>query len=459
MAKNKKEFRSRIFMITQYEVNPKTGESLNFTEKNITDGITIKKKNLLKWAYIKHDKDTYLNEEEIPNNKQVGDNKPLHWHVVLHFKNGVTIKNVAETFGVKENYVRVLNGRNSFYDAIQYLTHEDDKQQELGKYKYDREDVVFEDDEVATLCWNGVDDLVIKKANSLPDKNKVKIMLERLVNGTYDLGDVYEKDKILYNENEAVFKRARRNYLKYKEMPVVRTNYYITGQGGSGKTVAAKAMARSLMPGIPDDKLYFVVGDGKVAFDDYDGQPIVIWDDWRSSMLLDKFDRGTVWKLFAINPDKISLSVKYGDVTVSNTINIVTSVQSFNDFIEGLAGEYIANGVKYSGEDAGQGYRRFPVFVEVTKRSLDIYISNSLTGGEMETYKRVVGIETSMIEYAKNECIENTKKVMQPIKKIHNEIEKRNGSVEDKKPKLIDVKIDYTDEYKEIFGDDEDEES
>lgn len=459
MTKTKKEIRSRFFMVMQYEVNPKTGESLNFTEKNITDGIAINKKSLLRWAYIKHDKDTFLDEDEIPTNKQVGDNKPLHWHVVLQFKNAVRLRTVAEAFGVKENYVRVLNGRNSFYDGIQYLTHEDIKQQELGKYKYDREEVIFEDEDTAIICWNSLDELIIKKANSLPDKNKVKMMLEKLTKGIYDLGDVYEKDKILYNENEAIFKRARRNYLKFKEMPVVRTNYYITGQGGSGKTVAAKAMARSLMPGIPDDKLYFVVGDGKVAFDDYDGQPIVIWDDWRSSMLLDKFDRGTVWKLFAINPDKISLSVKYGDVTVSNTINIVTSVQPFNDFIEGLAGEYIANNIKISGEDAGQGYRRFPVFVEVTKTSLDIYISNSLSGGEMETYKRILGIETSMIEYAKNECIENTRKVMKPIKKIHNEIEKRNGNLEDKKPKIIDVKFTYTDEYKEIFGVDEDEES
>ena len=46
-------------------------------------------------------------------------------------------------------------------------------------------------------------------------------------------------------------------------------------------------------------------------------------------------------EIFAINPEKISLSVKYGETSLINTVNIITSVQPFQDFIDGLAGEYV----------------------------------------------------------------------------------------------------------------------
>ena len=104
------------------------------------------------------------------------------------------------------------------------------------------------------------------------------------------------KIKYYLNEQENLFKRARKNYLARKPIPAVRSNYYITGNGGAGKSVAAKAMARSLFPNLPDEKIFFTIGDGKVAFDRYDGQPVIIWDDWRAEDLLSMFDRGTVWK-------------------------------------------------------------------------------------------------------------------------------------------------------------------
>ena len=69
-------------------------------------------------------------------------------------------------------------------------------------------------------------------------------------------------------------------------------------------------MARAMFPDKPDDEIFYVVGDGRVAFDNYDGQPVIIWDDFRANELLNSFDRGSVWKLFAINPDRVSVHVK-----------------------------------------------------------------------------------------------------------------------------------------------------
>lgn len=448
MKKNKKtKIRSRYYMIMQYEKNPLTGEDLLFNEAVIKKGIAEKADSLMAWAYIRHDKDVYNEDDDIPEGKKIGDVRPAHWHVMLHFKNAIDISSLANAFLVPENYIEAWKGRGAFLDGIQYLTHEHEIQQGYGKHLYDRSEVVFASEKVANEFWDVLDSRAEKRLYSLPKSELVERMMDKISNGVYSLEDAYNDNKNLYSENEALFKRARRNHLKNKPLPLVRSNYYITGLGGAGKSVSAKAMARSLYPDIKDDeKLFFVVGDGRVAFDNYDGQPVIIWDDWRAKDLLSKFDRGTVWKVFAINPEKISLQIKYGDTSLANTVNIVTSVQPFKEFIEDLSGEYIDNNkTRHGKEDPGQGYRRFPMFVEVTRESLEIYISNSLTGGELSEYNRVCRVEASMIEYAKNSgLIENTTRLMQPVKVLHEKIEKKHGEEKDKeKPKLIDIKVEY----------------
>lgn len=444
--KKNTKIRSRYYMIMQYEKNPLTGEDLLFNETVIKRGILEKADSLMAWAYIRHDKDVYNQDDDIPKGKEIGDVRPAHWHVMLHFKNAIDISSLANTFRVPENYIEAWKGRGAFLDGIQYLTHEHPNQQELGKHLYDRNEVVFSSKKIATEYWDVLDSRAEKRLYSLPKAELVERMMDKISNGVYSLEDAYGDNKNLYSENEALFKRARRNYLKNAPMPLVRSNYYITGLGGAGKSVSAKAMARSLYPDLSDDKLFFVVGDGRVAFDGYDGQPVVIWDDWRAKDLLSKFDRGTIWKIFAINPEKISLQIKYGDTSLSNTVNIVTSVQPFKEFIEDLSGEYVDNNkTKHAKEDPGQGYRRFPMFVEVTRESLQIYISQSLSGGELSEYNRVCRVEASMIEYAKNSgLIENTTRLMQPVKVLHDKIEKKHGEEKDKnEPKLIDIKVEY----------------
>lgn len=450
MKKNKRtKIRSRFYMIMQYEKNPLTGEDLLFNESIIKKGILSKSDSLLAWAYIRHDKDVYNQDDDIPDDKSIGDVRPAHWHVMLHFKNAIEISSLANTFGVPENYIEAWKGAGSFLDGIQYLTHEHERQRELGKHLYDRSEVVFSSEKVANVFWDLLDSRSEKRLYSLPKSELVERMMNKISDGTYDLKDAYADNKNLYSENEALFKRARKNHLKNKPLPLVRSNYYITGLGGAGKSVSAKAMARSLYPDLSDDKLFFVVGDGRVAFDNYDGQPVIIWDDWRAKDLLSRFDRGTIWKIFAINPEKISLTVKYGEINLTNSVNIVTSVQPFIDFIDDLAGEYVdTNRTRHAKEDPGQGYRRFPMFIEVSKQSLEIFVSRSLTGGEMSEYRKVCRVEASLIEYAKNSSLlENTTNLMQPIKEIHEKIEKRHGEIiEESKPEVIDVKVIRLDE-------------
>mgnify|MGYP000978518892 CR=1 FL=1 len=455
MAKKKgTKIRARMFMITQYEYNPRTGEDLNFNEATICRGLDIRGDSLNAWAYIRHDKDVYNQDDDIPEGKEIGDVRPPHWHVMLSFKNVVEIGGIARDFGVSENYIERWQGKGAFLDGIQYLTHEHPRQfQDLGKHKYERSEVRFESEEKANFYWDMLDTRTEKRLYSLPEKDAIDRVLAKLKSGEWDLTDAYKDNESLYAKQETLFKRSRRLYLANKPLPLVRTNYYITGVGGAGKSVAAIAMARSLFPDLPDEKLYYIVGDGRVAFDKYDGQPVIIWDDWRARDLLSKFDRGTVWKIFAVNPEKVTQQVKYGEVVLTNSINIVTAVQSFKDFITDLAGEYVdSNKTKHKAEDPGQGYRRFPVFIEIAKDNVDIFVSGALTDGERSEYERVVRVNASIVELAKNNTEKNRSLVMGPIKKIHKKIEGSN-----KAPTVdgedIPVKVMYNGKFSALFDD------
>lgn len=448
------DIRVRCAMIVQYEYNPITGESLNFNKNIIDYAIQQRIDSLKAFAYIRHDKCLYNSEDDIPEGKNVGDVRPPHWHVLLQFKNAVNLDALARSFNVPSNLVKVMRGAGAFLDGIQYLTHEDPKQwEEKGKTRYPRDEVFFASEKVASAYWDMLDSRTEKRME-LPSNEIAKSIHDKLNEGKIDLDEAYNINPRVFNENEALFKKARRNALKHMPLPVVRSNYYISGTGGAGKTVAAKALARSLFPNLPDEKLFFVTGDKRVAFDDYNGEPVVIWDDWRPEELLSTFGRGLVWKIFAVNPDRVSLNVKYGDTTLVNAINIVTSVVPFMQFIDKLSGEYKdTHGNIQPAEDKGQGYRRFPMFIEVTSQSLELFVSQSMTGGERNLYEPILRVETVMTDLAKNQTLENSQKVMAPVVEVGKVVQSKLGSMTEQ-PIEIEAKISYTQQFKAITGKD-----
>ena len=449
------DIRVRCVMIVQYEYNPVTGESLNFNKSIIDYAIQQRADSLKAYAYIRHDKCLYNSEDVIPPGKDVGDVRPPHWHVLLQFKNAVNLDALARSFNVPSNLVKVMRGAGAFLDGIQYLTHEDPKQwEEKGKTRYSREEVFFASQKVANYWWDVLDSRTEKRIE-LPSKEIYKSIHKKLIEGKIDLDEAYNINAEVFNENEALFKKARRNAIKHMPLPIVRSNYYISGAGGAGKTVAAKALARSLFPDIPDEKLFFVIGDKKVAFDDYNGEPVIIWDDWRPEELLSTFDRGLVWKIFSINPERVSLNVKYGDVTLVNTINIVTSVIPFMEFIDKLSAKYKdIHGTIHPEEDKGQGYRRFPMFIEVTPQSLDLFVSQAMTGGERSLYEPVLRVETIMTDLAQNQTLENCQKVMAPVVRVGTAIQAKHGSIQTEQPIDVEAKFSYTSQFDVITGKD-----
>lgn len=442
VSEEKKKVRSRVFEIVQYEKNRVTGEDLGFNERTILDGLAKRERGLQNWAYIRHDKDVYVEGDDIPEGQEVGDVRPPHWHVILQFNSQAELDSVAKAFGVAEQFVEKKTGTGAFFDCLYYLVHEDDKQREKGKHVYERSEV-YMIPSVAEMNWETVDAREERRMKRLPQALEVEAYIKKLSAGKITLNQVFKESPVLYSKNQSVLKIARRTFLANAEPPLARVNYYMQGPSGTGKTTAAKALARVLFPGVPDNELFCVVSQDTM-FEHYDGQPVLIWDDWRASNLLERFDRGMIWKIFAVNPLPTVVNVKYSSVNLINSVNIMTSVGEFHEFMNELAGEYTDKSRrKHKAEDKNQGYRRFPVFLEIAQTSYDLYVSNSLGGGEYQDYQRVARVEANLLELAKNSSPENDQKVIEPVAKLHNQLYEKSSANEEIQE--VKVKVIYDD--------------
>ena len=418
--KQEKKLRARCIEIVQYECNPVTGEDLNFNEEVIKAGLSKRVNGLKRYAYVRHDSDVYVDGEHIPEGKAVGDVRPAHWHVLLEFTNTAYVESVADTFGVPMQYVEVKKGHGAFLDCVYYMTHESEKEQAKGKVVYDRDQVTLHG-----VTWEEVDThLEYRFARSLQNGSEDFYVLQ-VAKGKMTLTQVFEENPVVYSSHKQKLQRAREQYLNVQPVPKLRQNYYITGGSGYGKTLTAKALAMSMFPGRNPSEVYFEVGEKQVAFDGYDGQPVLIWDDWRAEDFKMRFSHGDYWKIFDVNPSKSRYNVKYGKVVLNHVINIVTSVEPFERFVLSLAmrvlgrvdsfkekeqaelrkAEHVIEHDGYffsdTGEPTKQGYRRFPLFLEVSEDSLKMYASQYYkTGGAYDIYNPVMELLGKMKDIA-----------------------------------------------------------
>lgn len=430
--------KARIFNIMQYEKHPDTGEYL-MTEERIKDALLHRTIN--RWAYIYHDKDVYNEFDEKKNsNHKKWENKPAHWHIVVEMdSHQVDVGVIARWFGVPENFVEVVKGAGRFLDCVEYLTHESEKQQELGKYRYDDGEVKANFDFRECLTKRLENRMRYGKyhiGKSLSEKDTVRQAV--LLRGM-KLREVLDKYPDVYMSDYKRLEEYRLRYLSMvAERPQVRINYYIEGKGGVGKGLISKAIARALVDreGImKDEDVYFEVGADNTTFEGYDGQPVLIWNDCRAITLLRKLGgRENVFNVFDINPSEIKQNIKYSHVRLNNTINIVNSVESWKDFLDGLAGEYIdrfGNGRR--SEDKGQSYRRFPFFLVLHEEDYTLGMNKGLFDGtrEYEQYILYEGLRCGM-RRIKDMCGDNyaiynaiTGKAVYPIKEKYDEMKER----------------------------------
>lgn len=419
----------RIFNVMQYEKHPETGETL-LTEEQIRVAL-LSHRTVKRWAYICHDKDVYsaLDEEQNPDHK-TGEVKLRHWHVVLECGSNVEIGVVARWLGVAENFVETAKGAGAFLDCVQYLTHEQEKQQLLGKRLYADSEVKSNFEFRAEL-----DKRAENRAKYNRDLNlKERIRMEVLLNGM-TLRQVIDKYPYEFQQDFAYLERCRIRYIsKIAPMPRRRINYYVEGSGGIGKGLISRALARALIDRdnlLKDDEIFFEVGADRTSFEGYDGQPVLIWNDCRASTLLTKLEgRENVFNVFDPHPADIQQNIKYGSIRLNNEINIVNSVQTWKEFLDELAAEYKRNGQVHKAEDKKQSYRRFPFFLVLHEEDYDLGMNKGVFDGtrEFEQYMMYRGMQANMRRIA-DRCGDNyelynleTKKIVQPVTEKHEEL-------------------------------------
>lgn len=379
-TKKPKKIRVRIVHISQYLKHPQTGEAL--LDMNEYTKALNSLPSTAKFAHIVHDKDVYT-EDDIYNYKnhenssdiadKLHQEKADHVHTVISYANPVYLESVAKKFKVPTQYIDIPKGANAFIECVEYLTHEKDSEQEKGKHRYSDDEVIANFDfRTEVDAYNARKD---KKTGTV--RNEKDQMLHEIRHEGLTLRRASEKYGVLYSKNESVAKTCRKEYVSQIPLPQSRTNYYICGAGSTGKGVMSEAIAMSLYPGLDEEEVFFHAGSKGVCFDGYDGQPVIIWDDYRAVELITALGgRSEVFQVFDTAPKKISKSVKYSSVGVSNAVNIVNSVEDFSQFLDGLAGEFTdRHGRYHEGEDKTQSYRRFPFIIPINKEYFDILVN------------------------------------------------------------------------------------
>lgn len=421
--------KSRVFNVMQYERHPETGEVL-LTEEKIKDALAHR--TIKRYAYIAHDEDVYsaLDEEQDTDHVK-GQKKPKHWHIVIEMgSNAVEITTIAKWLGIKDNYVNVAKGRGAFLDCCQYLTHEDEKQQGLGKRLYEDSRVV------ANFDFRGeIDKRQAQKIKYGRDVDlKTQVRYDVLYNGM-TLKQAQEVDRFNYMDDMMALKKYRLEYIATMDPPITRINYYVCGSGGIGKGLICRALARSLFPQYDDDyDIFFEVGAKGAPFEGYDGQPVIIWNDRRAYDLLKELgDRGNVFNVFDTHPTKQRQNIKYSSINLCNVVNIVNSVQPYEEFLSGLVGEYKdkdGHTVKSEMAEKSQSGRRFPFILPLRESDIEILVNKGFVENtrDFEEYLSYGHIRANMALIAEK-CNGNKEaqraieqKVLKPITGKHEEV-------------------------------------
>lgn len=388
MSIDSKSITAKNFHIVQYVRHPISGETL-ITLDQIDDGLNHK--SIKRYAFIMHDKDTYT-EEEARKEKRKADEesrpvnpavvagalKPPHYHIVITTVDPVTkagnsldVKTIAKWFGVQPQYVDVMRGHGAFLDGVEYLTHSSEKAQKAGKYRYPDHEVE------ASFDWRAeLDKRKKDKADygaEYASMSKSEQMYYQIYHGIKSLEQCKAEDPLLFMRNRERMEQANQFNIRDRKPPNTRITIYIEGDGGSGKGAASKALAHSLFPDIENEKeLFFEVGAKGASFQKYAGQPVIIWNDFRASDLLEVLDnRGNVFNVFDPHPTTQEQNIKYGSIMLCNQVHIINSVQHYWEFLNTLAGR----------EDVGQSYRRFPLILQIHESKVYFKINRGVSEG------------------------------------------------------------------------------
>lgn len=235
----------------------------------------VKEGDVVRWAYILHDRDTKIDEET----KGTILKKP-HYHIALHLGGDKYKKpEIAKWFMDDENRIEYATrkGKYAYENMLSYLIHDTKKAKAQKKTPYEISEVKANFDYEATI---------IEIRNRIKEKEEEENIipeLEAICEGSirrYNIGDYLNNiQRINFATNiERAFKIQQENKLAMhdRDMDVI----YINGLSGTGKTTLAKMIAKEF--GYKDNEIY-IAGTGNDPFSFYSDQPVIILDETRGS--------------------------------------------------------------------------------------------------------------------------------------------------------------------------------
>ena len=281
--------KSNVYNIVQYLNHPETGEELINIQK--VEEVLNSHKSITRWAYIVHNEDIYTEEEAEEQRKElekkkkeleelterpegdltfkkkgemyliqarieylelfpivVGKPKPPHIHIVLWCEDwNVTTKQLGKWLDFPENFIEVPkrrkrkgdstkgHGQLKLYDCLKYLTHEEQKQQDLGKHLYQRTDVVASFDYSKFL-----DDFEMEMKLYGEVRTEEQKVFDMVLYEGKTPKYIRTHYPALYRDNYKKINEMRDQYVHDEQLlPLERYNIYIGGKSGYGKTQTA----------------------------------------------------------------------------------------------------------------------------------------------------------------------------------------------------------------------------
>ncbi len=272
--------------------------------------------DIREWAYILHDKDV----------REDGTAKNSHWHIELRLSNGREIRQIANWFGVAENFVNECKSKSpksyKYNDMLAYLIHAGDK----TKHQYDISEIKTNVKDIEERIkdyrerMNGKP-MITKKLSE--ETIKLNEIINQITEGQireYNITDFV--DGLMYSKHTREIKAAfdyRRTILQgmEREMEV----YFFCGESGSGKTSYAKQIAKN------NNYSFYVSSSQNDVLDGYAGQDVIILDDLRPK----SFELADLLK-FLDNNTNSTVKSRYHNKVIEAKVIIITSIFHIEDF-------------------------------------------------------------------------------------------------------------------------------
>lgn len=327
---------------------------------NLADNINFITKILkpTKFAGIIHNKDT--NEH--------GSLITPHIHLVMQFKNGRSIKNLAKLINQQPQHFEKWKG--SINNAYSYLIHQTNSAQ--NQFQYHSKEVIANFD-FTDLIDNISNE--VNTASKLKDSDVINNILDLLYIGEITIEDAerilsgsqYGKASSQLNavnkkRIELLAKKWREDMKNKNQSSTV---LWIYGTSSTGKTKLAKKYAKRFT-----DDFYFS-GSSRDPFQRYNGENVIILDELRPNMM----DYSDLLKMLDPYNDEVMASSRYFDKPLTANYFIITSPYSPEKFYNELL---LKGNIISEIDNFEQLARRLYIVQEMTQSLMFLYFYSDI---------------------------------------------------------------------------------